>query len=127
MVFQHKWLQKHAMLDLNKLYILSKIYLLNDTLFDMIKAVYHDMPLIFIGVTFREKLVSHHWAVNEADSCVLMRRASSKTMAQTKESHFIGRDISDIICTRDDCCPCPLPPSHVPLTRKQYFISCSVS
>ena len=32
----------------------------------MINAVYHDNPLIFIGATFREKLVSYHWAVNEA-------------------------------------------------------------
>ena len=32
----------------------------SDTVFDMINSVYHDKPLIFIGATFREKLVSHH-------------------------------------------------------------------
>ena len=30
----------------------------------MLNAVYHDKPLIIIGVTFWEKLVSHHRAVN---------------------------------------------------------------
>ena len=30
----------------------------------MINGVYHDKPLIFIGVTFRKKLVSHHRAMN---------------------------------------------------------------
>ena len=47
------------------------------TVFDMINAVYGDKPLIFIGATFREKLVSNDWAVNEADSCVLMRHKSA--------------------------------------------------
>ena len=36
------------------------------------------MPLIFIGATFWERLVFHHEAVNEADSCLLMRRACSR-------------------------------------------------
>ena len=36
----------------------------SDTVFDLIYAVYHDKPLIFIGATFREKLVSHHQVVN---------------------------------------------------------------
>ena len=49
------------------------------TVSDMINAVYQDNPLIFIGTTFLEKLVSHHWAVNEADSCLLMRRVGSKS------------------------------------------------
>ena len=31
------------------------------------KAVSHDKPLIFNGAMFREKLVSHHQAENEAD------------------------------------------------------------
>ena len=31
---------------------------------DMISTVYHDKPLLFIGATFREKLVSHHQAVD---------------------------------------------------------------
>ena len=34
----------------------------------MINDVYYNKPLIFIGATLREKLVSHHQAVNEADS-----------------------------------------------------------
>ena len=29
----------------------------SDTVFDMKKVVYYDKPLIFIGATFREKLV----------------------------------------------------------------------
>ena len=39
------------------------------TVFDMIKTVYYDKSLIFVGATFREKLVSHHRAANEADYC----------------------------------------------------------
>ena len=38
----------------------------SDTVLDMINADYHDKPLIFIGATFPEKLVSHHRAVNGA-------------------------------------------------------------
>ena len=39
----------------------------SDTVFDMINAVYHDKPLIFIRAMFREKLISHHQAVSEPD------------------------------------------------------------
>ena len=53
----------------------------SDTVLDMTKAAHYDKPLIFIGATFREKLVSHHRAVDETDSCV-----GSKTVAHTKES-----------------------------------------
>ena len=49
-----------------------------NTVFDMTNAVYDDKPLIFIKATFGEKLGSHHRAMNEADSCLLMRRAGSK-------------------------------------------------
>ena len=56
----------------------------SDTEFDMMNAVYRDKPLIFIGATFKEKLFSHHRAVNEADSCLRMRCAGSKAVAQTK-------------------------------------------
>ena len=56
----------------------------------MINAVDHDKPLIFIGAMFREKLVSHNRALNEADSCLLKRCTSSKTVAITEELHFIG-------------------------------------
>ena len=45
----------------------------SDTVLDMINAVYYDKPLIFIGAKFREKFVSHHRAVNEADSCLHVR------------------------------------------------------
>ena len=45
----------------------------SDTVLDMINAAYHDKPLIFIGATFRKKLDSHHQAVNEADSCLLLK------------------------------------------------------
>ena len=31
------------------------------------KCLYHDKPLIFIGATFREKLVSHHQVMNETE------------------------------------------------------------
>ena len=34
------------------------------TVLDMINAVFHDKPLIFIGATYREMLVSHHQAIN---------------------------------------------------------------
>ena len=30
----------------------------------MINVVYHDKTLIFIGTTFREKLISHYQAMN---------------------------------------------------------------
>ena len=36
----------------------------SNTVFDMIYAVYHDKLLVFIGATFREKLVSHHQTTN---------------------------------------------------------------
>ena len=36
----------------------------SDTVFDMINAVSHDKPLMFIGATFWEKFVSHHQAVS---------------------------------------------------------------
>ena len=36
----------------------------SDTVFEMINAVYHDKPLIFIGATFWKKLVSHPQALN---------------------------------------------------------------
>ena len=32
----------------------------SDTLLDMINSANYVKPLIFIGATFREKLVSHH-------------------------------------------------------------------
>ena len=59
----------------------------SDTVFDMIN------DLDFTGATFREELVSHHRAVYEANSCLHMRRAGSKTVAQTKEyiSKTLGR------------------------------------
>ena len=37
---------------------------ISDTVFDIINAVYHDKPLMFIGATFREKLFSPS-SVNE--------------------------------------------------------------
>ena len=44
------------------------------TVLDMINVYYYDKSLILIGSTFWEKLVSHHQAVNEADSCLHMRQ-----------------------------------------------------
>ena len=58
------------------------------SVFDVINAVYHDKPLNFIGTTFREKLVFHHRAVNEADSCLLTRRVGSKPCILIKISHI---------------------------------------
>ena len=49
-----------------------------DTVLGMINAAYYDKPFIFIWATFREKLVSHHHAVSEVDSCLLMRSVGSK-------------------------------------------------
>ena len=34
------------------------------TVLDMVNSVHYDKPLIFIGTTFQEKLISHHQAVN---------------------------------------------------------------
>ena len=53
--------------------ILRKVYTQkrtgNHTVFETVNAVYHDKPLIFIGATFHEEnLVSHHRAVDGADS-----------------------------------------------------------
>ena len=36
----------------------------SDTVLDMVHAIYHDKPLILMLATFKEKLVSHHRAVN---------------------------------------------------------------
>ena len=77
--------------EYNLLKMFEFIKAVSDSLLGMINAVYHDKPSIFIGATFHEKLVSHHGAVNQADSCLHMRRASSKIVAQRKESHFVGR------------------------------------
>ena len=49
--------------------MLEFIKAVSDTAFDMINAVYHDKPLMFIGATFREKLASYHLAVNEVLVC----------------------------------------------------------
>ena len=43
----------------------SSIMAASSTVLDMVNAVYYDKPLIFISATFREKLVSHHQAVNK--------------------------------------------------------------
>ena len=50
----------------------------SDGILDMVNAVYHDKTLISISATFREKLVSHLQAVNEADSCLLIRCVGPK-------------------------------------------------
>ena len=31
----------------------------SETVFEMVNAIHHDKPSIFIGATFRDKLVSH--------------------------------------------------------------------
>ena len=46
------------------LYIFELIKAVSDTVLDMMNAVYHDKPLIFIGATFQKKLVYHHRTVN---------------------------------------------------------------
>ena len=53
------------------LYIFEFIKAVSDTVLDMMNAIYHDKPLTLIGAVFREKLVFHHQAVNEADSWLL--------------------------------------------------------
>ena len=50
----------------------------SDTVFDTINAAYYDKPLIFIGATFQVRFAFYHRAMNEADSCLLMRGAGSK-------------------------------------------------
>ena len=47
-----------------KLHTFKFIKAVFDTVFGMINVVYHDKSLIFIGATFRKKLVSHQQAVN---------------------------------------------------------------
>ena len=37
----------------------------SNTVLDTTNVVYHDKTLIFIRTTFREELISYHWAVNE--------------------------------------------------------------
>ena len=61
---------------------LISIKAVSGTVLGMINTAYYDKPLMFIGDTFQEKLVFHHRAVNEADSCLLMRRARSKPWHQ---------------------------------------------
>ena len=61
---------------------------ISDSVLDMINAVYHDKPSIFIGATLQEKLVSHHRAVNEADSNLHTRCAGSKTMKLLKTADY---------------------------------------
>ena len=46
-------------------YTFKFIRAVSNTVLDMINAVYHNNPLIPIKAMFREKLVSHHRAVNE--------------------------------------------------------------
>ena len=58
----------------------------SNTEFEMINAVDQDKCLILIGAMFQEKLVSHSRAVNEADSCLLMRRAGSKDVVRVYQS-----------------------------------------
>ena len=48
--------------------IFEFIKAVSGTVFDMMNSAYNDKPLYI----FREKHVSHHWAVNEADPCLLM-------------------------------------------------------
>ena len=62
---------------------LKFIKAVSGTVFAMVNAVYHDKPLMLTRATFREKLVSHHQAVNEADSCLLTRSAGLGTVALT--------------------------------------------
>ena len=52
-------------------YSFELIKAVSDTVLDTINAIYHDKPLVLIGAKFREKLVSHHQAVNEVDSCLI--------------------------------------------------------
>ena len=64
--------------DIDQGYAFEFIKVVSDIVLDMINAAYHGKPLIFIGTTFRKKLVSHHRAVNEADSCLHTKRSPDK-------------------------------------------------
>ena len=75
--FREKLLSHHQAVNIKLLSMFKFIKAVSDSVFSMINAciVYRDKPLIFIGATFREKLLSHHRSVNEADSCLHMRPA----------------------------------------------------
>ena len=49
-------------------YTFEFIKAVSDTVLDMINTTYHEKPLVFIGATFREKLVCLHRVVDETDS-----------------------------------------------------------
>ena len=87
--------------------LLIFIKAVSDTVLDLINSVYHNKPLMFIRATYRESLVSHHRAVNEADSCLLNAECSIKAGSLTKESHFIGS------CTNGRCETSKAPSSFV--------------
>ena len=50
--------------DIDQGYTFEFLKAVSDILLDLINAVYHDKPLIFIRAAFREKLVSHRQAMN---------------------------------------------------------------
>ena len=63
---------------------------ISETVLDMINAVSHDKPLTLTRAVFWEKLVSHRQALNEADSCLLMRRrVGSKPWHYQKKHRFL--------------------------------------
>ena len=75
--------------DIYQGYTLKCIKAVSDTVFDMINAVYLWQAFDF----YQEKLVSHHGAVNEDDSCLLIGSVGSKavTCDTSVDWHFIGR------------------------------------
>ena len=46
--------------EYKSLNIFESIEAFSDAVFDIIKSIYHDHPLILIEATFWKKLVSHH-------------------------------------------------------------------
>ena len=62
---------------------LQFIKAVSDPLFDMINDAYYDKPLIFIGGSFREKLVTHHQAVNIYTNCWLDASEFIKVVSDT--------------------------------------------
>ena len=63
------------------------VKVVSDKVLDTTNAVYHDQLLICNRDIFRKKFVSHHRAVNEVDSCLLVWY---KELEAETFWHFIG-------------------------------------
>ena len=72
------------MADNGELKTFEFIKAISETFLDMINAAYREKHLMYIGASFREKLVSHHQAASEADAHLLLRSVGSKPRHQQR-------------------------------------------